>query len=157
MKSVRYYLILDIIKEIVSNNALNSSKKIFGILNIISNHQKLERKLETVMKGEKFKVFMFLFLLPTIIGAIGGMFPIFTLLIENLNLKEMMNPQNLFEIILSFDFIIIYLTLFACILISSYFLLKTIKSSRINAFLTVIFIVYSLLFFLSFYSAITFL
>ena len=157
MKSVRYYLILDIIKEIVSNNALNSSKKIFGILNIISNHQKLESKLETVMKGEKFKVFMFLFLLPIIIGTIGGMFPIFTLLIENLNLKEIMKPQNLFEIILSFDFIIIYLTLFACILISSYFLLKTIKSPRINACLTIIFIVYSLLFFLSFYSAISFL
>ncbi|TFG03613.1 MAG: hypothetical protein EU542_01470 [Promethearchaeota archaeon] len=154
MKSIRYYLILDIIKEIVKNNAFNSSKKILSILNIISTHQKLEMKLETVMKGEKFKVFMFLFLLPIIIGAIGGLFPIFTLLVENLNLTELIHSQNLIELLFSLDFLIIYFVLLTCILISSYFFLKVINSTRINTSLAFIFIIFSLLFIFSFYNAI---
>jgi len=154
MKSIRYYLIIDIIKEIVKNNAFNSSKKILSILNIISSHQKLEMKLETVMKGEKFKVFMFLFLLPIIIGAIGGLFPIFTLFVENLNLTELINSQNLIELLFSLDFLIIYFVLLTCILISSYFFLKVINSTRINTSLAFIFIIFSLLFIFSFYNAI---
>ncbi len=154
MKSVRYYLILDIIKHIVISNAFNSSKKIFGILKIISNHQKLEKKLETVMKGEKFKVFMFLFLLPLIIGTIGGMFPIFTLLV---NVKDVIINQNLIALIFSSDFIIIFITLLICILISSYFFLKTINSSRIYECLILIFVIYTLLFLFSFFNAFNFL
>jgi len=157
MQSIRYYLIIDIIKELVNNNAYNSSEKIFVILKIISTHQKLEKKLDTIMKGEKFKVFLFLFLLPTIIGTIGGMFPIFTLLVENLYLTEMLNPQNLLELIFSLDFFLIYLILLICILISAFFFLKAINMSRINSCLTFISIIYSLLFFFSFYSAINFL
>ena len=152
--SIRYYLILDLIKELVNSNAQNSSKKVFSILKIISTHQKLEKKLEIVLKGEKLKVSLFLFLLPIIIGAIGGMFPIFTLLIGNLNLKEMINPRNLVELIFSMDFLIIYSTLLICVMISSFFFLKTIKSIRFKSFLALICLFYTLLFIISFLSAI---
>ncbi|GAH26134.1 unnamed protein product, partial [marine sediment metagenome] len=50
-------------------------EKITQILNEISIHQKLENKLEIIVKGERFKVLLFLFLLPIIIGGIGGLFP----------------------------------------------------------------------------------
>ena len=152
--SIRYYLILDLIKELVNSNAQNSSKKVFSILKIISTHQKLEKKLEIVLRGEKLKVSLFLFLLPIIIGAIGGMFPIFTLLIGNLNLKEMINPRNLVELIFSMDFLIIYSTLLICVMISSFFFLKTIKSIRFKSFLALICLFYTLLFIISFLSAI---
>lgn len=157
MKSIRYYLILDIIKELVRKNAYNSSIRILGILNIISTHQKLERKLETVMKGEKFKVFMFLFLLPIIIGTIGGMFPLFAMIVEDLNFMDLLNTQNLFELVFCMDFLIIFIVLLSSILISSYFFLKVINSSKIKSFLVLIFIIYSLLFIFSFYNALAFL
>jgi hypothetical protein len=157
MKSVRYYLILDIVKEIVTINAFNSSKMIFSILKIVSQHQKLEKKLETIMKGEKFKVYIFLFLLPIIISTIGGMFPVFTVIINNLNLEEMIVSQNPFTYLFSFEFIIIYSTLLTCVLISSYFFLKTINSSRINEISVLIFILFSILFIISFYNSIYFL
>lgn len=157
MKSIRYHLILDIIKELVKRDALNSSKRILGILNIISTHQKLEKKLEIVMKGEKFKVFMFLFLLPIIIGTIGGMFPIFAMIVDDLNLIALLSSQNLFELIFYTDFLIIFIVLLTCILISSYFFLTIINSSRIKSSLVLISIIYSLLFIFSFYNALAFL
>ncbi len=85
LKSVRYNLILDAIEKFVDENAKLSSEKIIDIINLVYKHQKLEKKLNIIIKGEKFKIFFFIFLLPILIGAISGMFPFFVLMTRNIN------------------------------------------------------------------------
>ncbi|MFX0080129.1 MAG: hypothetical protein ACFE94_00080 [Candidatus Hodarchaeota archaeon] len=126
LKSWRYTLILDAINKYVEKSAYYSSSKIFEILATIYKHQKLEKKLEIMMKGEKFKIFFFIFLLPVITGAISGFFPFFTIVIKNLELVGNVvniffkNPINLFSIG------IIILVLVSTISITSNYFLRII-------------------------------
>ncbi|NVM35854.1 MAG: hypothetical protein HWN81_09675 [Candidatus Lokiarchaeota archaeon] len=83
LKSIRYNVILDAIEKFIGENANYSSEKIFEIINIVHKHQKLEKKLDIIIKGEKFKIFFFIFLLPLLIGAISGMLPFFLLITRN--------------------------------------------------------------------------
>ncbi len=85
LNSIRYSIILETIDKFVSENAMFSSEKIIDIVNLVHRHQKLEKKLEIILKGEKFKIFFFIFLLPILIGAISGMFPFFGLMRNNIN------------------------------------------------------------------------
>jgi hypothetical protein len=85
LNSLRYNIILDVIEKFVSENAVYTSEKIIDIINIVNKHQKLEKKLNVIIKGEKFKIFFFIFLLPILIGAVSGMFPFFILMTRNVN------------------------------------------------------------------------
>lgn len=108
LNSIRYTVVLDLIDKFVSENPYYSTKKIFEILNILYKHQKLERKLEITIKGEKFKIFFFIFLLPILIGAISGMFPFFILITGNINsitptvLFNFSNLKNFYYLLLIF-------------------------------------------------------
>jgi hypothetical protein len=148
LNSLRYNLILNTIERMIDENAYSSSDKVFEILNIISKHRRLEKKLGVIIKGEKFKVFTFLFLLPIIIGAIGGLFPLVVILTNNedINLDSYayMNYINLVEVS------IIYLTLLFSNSITSYYFLKVIHYEKKYFIVFLSSTIYTLVFFLTF-------
>lgn len=130
LNSIRFKIILKVIEKFVEQNAFFSSEKIFDLLSVLSKHQKLEEKLEVIIKGEKFKVFFFLFLLPLITGFIGGMFPLFVLLNNHIQLNNNFSLKIFFNMIFFKDIVIIFLTLLSTISISSYFFLKIINHNK---------------------------
>ncbi|TFG14543.1 MAG: hypothetical protein EU535_03210 [Promethearchaeota archaeon] len=147
LNSMRYQLILDIIEKMIYENAYFSSHKIFEILEIISKHRRLESKLNIIIKGEKFKVFLFLFLLPIIIGAIGGMFP---LIIMITNTQEITLASFSFKNYLNvIKIIMIFFTLFLSNLTSSYYFLKIINHKNKSIMIILSCTIYILVFFLT--------
>jgi len=151
LKSFRYWIIIDVLKKILIENAYESSEKIFDILNFISKHKKLEKKLEIIIKGEKFKVLIFLFLLPIIMGAIGGMFPLFVLIAQEIPLN---NPNGIYilSLMVSYEFLTIFFSLLVCTLISSYYFLKIINYEKITPLMLISCILFILIFFLSYFN-----
>ena len=148
LNSLRYNLILNTIERMIDENAYYSSDKVFEILDIISKHRRLEKKLGIIIKGEKFKVFTFLFLLPIIIGAIGGLFPLVVILTNNDDIRA-----NNFSYISSINLIevsIIYLTLLFSNLITSYYFLKVIHYEKKYFIVFLSCTTYTLVFFLTF-------
>ncbi len=152
LKSIRYQIILDVIGKLVAQNAYLSHEKISEILHEISIHQKLENKLEVIMKGERFKVLLFLFLLPIIIGGIGGLFPLFNFIIGNISLNGNLSLFVLFKLLLTFDFIIIFLSLLFCVNISSHYFLEIISHERKRILIVVSNVIFILAFFSTFIS-----
>jgi hypothetical protein len=150
LKSWRYSIILDGIKNYIDKNAYFSSEKITEILSIIYKHQKLENKLEIIIKGEKFKIFFFIFLLPVITGAISGFFPFFTIIINNLELAGNVvnlffrNPPNFYSLG------IIFVVLISSISITSYYFLKLIFHIRSFPIILAANLLYMLIFLISF-------
>ncbi|MFW9972062.1 MAG: hypothetical protein ACFFDF_17870, partial [Candidatus Odinarchaeota archaeon] len=152
LKSARYVIILDLIEKFVNENPYYSSIKISEILNIINDHQKLEKKLEVIMKGEKFKIFFFIFLLPILIGVISGMFPLFLFinsnitLITSLNLTDYNSLTNLYLIIL------IFIVFISSITITSTYFLKVISHRNKNLIIIISNLIFTLSFLLSFFN-----
>ena len=150
--STRYSIILEIVEKLVLKNSLKASSKILQIIDLLNHHQKLENKLETIIKGERFKAILFLFILPFILGVIGGIFPSFFVLLNNTDIH--------YGIIISisiYQVILIYLILLVCLITSSIYFLKILNFER-NKFLIVIAVVlYTLLFMISFFSVSYFL
>jgi len=154
LKAFRYWIIIDVLKKILVENTFESSKKILELLNLISKHRKLERKLELIIKGEKFKVLIFYFLLPIILGAIGGMFPLFVSIIDFTSFNNM-DSANFFILITSHEFLITFLCLLACNLISSYYFLKIISYERLLFLLFFSCILFVIIFFVSYFNIIS--
>jgi len=150
LKSIRYKIILDVIGKLVAQNAYLSHEKISEILNEISVHQKLENKLEIIIKGERFKVLLFLFLLPIIIGGIGGLFPLFNFMIGDTSFSGSLSFSVIFELIYSYDFIIIFFSLLFCVYTSSHFFLEIISYERKRMLIVISNMVYILAFFSAF-------
>ena len=125
LNSPRYKLILKVLIKLLTLDSYFSNKKIFEILKIISRHQKLERKFETILKGEKFKVLLYNFLLPVIVGGVGGLFPIFSQMQKNF-----MNDLDIINIALNIDTFIIFTALLISILISSNLFANILKYKR---------------------------
>ena len=144
LKSERYNIILDTIEKMIENNAYYSSEKVMDIINTILKHRRLEEKLGIIIKGEKFKVLLFLLLLPLIIGAIGGMFPLIYLMT---NYGYNSSNSNYINLINFFDLFIIFLTLLICNTITSYYFLKVVNYEK-NYF---IIFISNMLFILSFF------
>ena len=124
LKSERYNIILDTIEKMIENNAYYSSEKVMDIINTLLKHRRLEEKLGIIIKGEKFKVLLFLFLLPLIIGAIGGMFPLVYMMTNNSYDSNLPSNTEYITLINFFDSFIIFLTLLICNTITSYYFLK---------------------------------
>ncbi|TFG08752.1 MAG: hypothetical protein EU539_01505 [Promethearchaeota archaeon] len=141
LNSVRYNLILNTLEEMLYLNAYYTSEQILDILEIIHNHRKLEKKFEIIIKGEKFKVMLFIFLLPMIIGAIGGMFPLMVMLTSDQGTYTISHSK-----IDVLETILIFLTLFSSNLITSYYFLKIIHYEKMY----VIFLSSNLIFILVF-------
>ena len=150
LKSMRYKIILDVIGKLVAQNAYISHEKISEILNEISVHQKLENKLEIIIKGERFKVLLFLFLLPIIIGGIGGLFPLFNFMMGNISLSGNLSFSVLFELLFSYDFLIIFFSLLFCVYTSSHFFLEIISYERKRMLIVISNMIYILAFFSAF-------
>jgi len=132
-KSYHFNLILDSVLRMVNESALRAGDKIRNLLSVISRHQKLEKELEIIIKGEKFKTFIFLFLLPIIIGAISGMVPFFILINRSLfkqNLAMSFKVTDIFIIFYVFEILIIFLTLLLCNTITSYYFLKVVDYEK---------------------------
>ncbi|MFW9900288.1 MAG: hypothetical protein ACFFDY_03260 [Candidatus Thorarchaeota archaeon] len=152
LNSKRYFIILKAVDKFVSENAKDSSEKIIDIINLVYKHQRFENKLKIILKGEKFKIFFFIFLLPILIGAILGMFPFFSLMTRNINSLfptysfGFNNSVNIYYIIIlsiayissisitsnSFLNIINYQKKFLIILITNMIFILTFMSSFIN-------------------------
>ncbi len=150
LKSIRYKIILDVIGKLVAQNAYISHEKISEILNEISVHQKLENKLEIIIKGERFKVLLFLFLLPIIIGGIGGLFPLFNFMMGNISLSGNLSFSVLFELLFSYDFLIVFFSLLFCVYTSSHFFLEIISYERKRMLIIISNMIYILAFFSAF-------
>jgi len=144
LKSERYNIILDTIEKMIENNAYYSSEKVMDIINTILKHRRLEEKLGIIIKGEKFKVLLFLLLLPLIIGAIGGMFPLMYMMT---NYGYNSSNSNYINLINFFDLFIIFLTLLICNTITSHYFLKVVNYEK-NYF---IIFISNMLFILSFF------
>ena len=150
LKSIRYKIILDMIGKLVAQNAYLSHEKITEILNEISVHQTLETKLEIIIKGEKFKVLLFLFLLPMIIGGIGGLFPLFNFIMGNAFFSASLRFSILFELLFSYDFVIIFFSLLFCVYTSSHFFLEIISYERKRILIVISNVIYIIAFFSAF-------
>lgn len=150
LKSMRYKIILDVIGKLVAQNAYISHEKISEILNEISVHQKLENKLEIIIKGERFKVLLFLFLLPIIIGGIGGLFPLFNFMIGNISFSGSLSFSVISELLFSYDFIIIFFSLLFCVYTSSHFFLEIISYERKRMLIAISNMIYIIAFFSAF-------
>jgi len=130
LTSIRYSIILDVIERFVTENPYYTNQKIIDILRILHKHQRLEKKLEVIIKGEKFKIFFFIFLLPILIGAISGMFPFFILVTRNIDpitpilLIDFNNQISIYYLIL------IFLVFSSSISITSNYFLKIIKYKK---------------------------
>ncbi len=157
LKSIRYKVILDVIEKVITKNANYSSEKIVDILIIISKHQNLEKKLDIIIKGEKFKIFLFIFLLPILIGAISGTFPFFILITENISLNnntiltEMNNLVNINYLI------IIFFVLLSSISITSNYFLNIIHHQNKPLLIFILILVFILAFFTSFMNVMSFI
>ena len=148
LKSLRYKIILKVIGKLVAQNAYLSHEKISEILNEISIHQKLENRLDIIIKGERFKVLFFLFLLPIIIGGIGGLFPLFNFMMGNISVSGGLSFSVLFDLLFTYDFIIIFFSLLFCVYISSHYFLEVISYERKR----ILIVVSNMIFILAFFS-----
>ncbi|MBY9017370.1 MAG: hypothetical protein KGD66_00925 [Candidatus Lokiarchaeota archaeon] len=156
INSIRFKIILDVIGKLVSKNAYISHKKINELLNEISKHQKLERQLEIIIKGERFRVLFFLFLLPIVIGGIGGLFPMFNIMINNISFSSSIHLSSLLELFFSYDFVVIFLALWFCVYTSSYYFLKIISYERKSILIITSCIIYIVAFFSSFFNVLNY-
>ncbi len=154
--SIRFKIILDVIGKLVSKNAYISHKKINELLSEISKHQKLESQLEIIIRGERFRVLFFLFLLPIVIGGIGGLFPLFNIMINNISFSSNIYLSSLLELIFSYDFVVIFLALWFCVYISSYYFLEIISYERKRVLITTSCIIYVVAFLSSFFNVINY-
>jgi hypothetical protein len=157
LNSWRYIIILDAIENYIEKNAYFSSEKIREILGVIYKHQKLEKKLDIIMKGERFKIYFFIFLLPVITGAISGFFPFFTIILNNLDFTDNIlnlffkNPPNLYNIG------IIFLVLISSISTTSYYFLKVLHQIRKLPIILASNLIFILVFLVSFINIINFI
>ncbi len=149
LNSIRYSVILDLIEKFVSENPYYSTEKIFEILNILRNHQKLESKLEIILKGEKFKIFFFIFLLPILIGAISGMFPFFNLISRDINIISPVILNDYTYLMNFYYTILIFIVFTSSISITSNYFLEVIKYRK----KILIIIISNLIFILTFLSS----
>ena len=133
LQTIRYSLLLDLIENLIKRDSYFTAEKIFEILKLINKHQKLEKKLEIIIKGEKFKILFFIFLLPIIIGGISGFFPIFRGIIKNNN--YFLTPFNTAVNILNIAGILIVLLLSVSIT-TNYFLKIVNFNKKLTLILT---------------------
>jgi hypothetical protein len=130
----RYSLIFNSINRMLKTNSNVSSRKIREIVNVLKNHIKLEKKIENIFRGERIKVFLFIFLLPVILGALGSLVSIFPMIIRDFSNIQDINNLTLFEINFSlFDIILLLFVLLCSNFISVYYFF-TIISYRKKGF-----------------------
>ena len=152
LKALRYGLLLDVINRMLEESAFHTSEKIFEILNNIKKHQKLENKLDIIIKGERFKVSVFLFMLPVVLGSIGGILPVFIIITPQISLSnDFLNylAVNYSSSFLFLESILVFLIFLSSNSISAFYFIKTINFDSKIIILIISNIVYALLFLLT--------
>jgi hypothetical protein len=90
LKSRRYSIIINSLIKMLRESSYYSSEELIEIITVFKKHQKLQNKLRVLIKGERFKTFIFLIILPIIIGSIGALVPFLPKVMENLlNFEEL--------------------------------------------------------------------
>ncbi len=146
LKSVRYRLILETIKYMLSRSAYLTSEKIFELLSIINRHKKLEDDLDTEIRGVRIKVFSFIILIPIISGTINGFMPLFTILFSFTGSIYSISFIELLILINPFSLISTFITLLLCNAITTYNFLKIIKFEKNYFYLIATSIIYFIAF-----------
>lgn len=157
LKSIKYSIILDAIEKFVVKNANYSSEKIFDILKVIHKHQDLEKNLEIILKGEKFKIFFFIFLLPILIGAISGMFPFFILITGDLNSSNIMILIDFSDVKNIYYILVINIVFLSSISITSNYFMKIINYKNKLPIIFISNLLFILVFIASFSTALSFI
>ena len=157
MKNFRYDVIMDVIQKYINENSYYSSEKIFDLLKIISKHQKMGEKLEVIIKGEKFKIYFFIFLLPILIGAISGMIPFFIFIQENIDFDNNTFLNDMSTLIKTDYLIIILIVLILSVIITSNYFLNVINHQNKPLILFIIILIFILTFLSSFMNVMTFI
>lgn len=149
LNSMRYRVMIDTIVKMLKENAYLSSSKILKIIQILRNHQHLQKELLILIRGERFKTLVYLFLLPVIIGSIGALSPFLSTIVNILIRFE--DPEMItFKLTLTLivDIIIIYSTLVLTNSISSYYFLSIINFQSKVVLIIFSDIIFSLIFIL---------
>ncbi len=143
----RFKTLLKSIKRNLTRNSYRTSNVIDEILKFLLKIRNYEKELELILKSEKFKVYLFIILLPLITGALGGVFPFFMSLSEYFFLQ---NPiSNVYYTINYLDVLVIYVNLFICNLISSNYFLKVLNIRKRSLIFVITELLYSIAYYLS--------
>ena len=145
--SPRYKIILNVIENMFEQSAYYTSEKISDILDIIDKHRRLEEKFKIIIKGEQFKVIVFVIALPIILGVLGGLLPLLVAIMEYMeDFERLEKVQNFYELVSIMDIIIVFIVLFLCNIISTYYFLKIIHYERSNIIIVISEILFVLIF-----------
>jgi len=157
LRSSRCKLILNVIKKMINEDTYHTANKIWDLLDIISTHQKLEKQKKIIIKGEKFKSIIFIFLLPVIIGIISGVFPAFFYYLNFLQYPEYGLTIPLYYNFELSDIILLFGSFLTSNTISAYYFSKiiNIESKKVIIFTSNLF--YVLLFLIVFSFSLNFI
>ncbi len=150
INSFRYSIILEVLKKILQQDSLTSSSKIMDIITVLNNHQKLEKKIDVIIKSEKIKAFLYLFLMPFILGIIGGLIPSIYIILNRVDIESVFQifiDQNGNFIV---NYLLIFIFLILCVGISSFFFLKIVNQHKIYFLIIFTCILFILIFMISF-------
>ncbi|TFF98835.1 MAG: hypothetical protein EU547_00040 [Promethearchaeota archaeon] len=149
LNSSRYKLVINTIINMLEEDSYLSSNRILKIIHILKNHEKLQNKLLILIKGERFKTFIYIFLLPIIIGSIGALSPFLSRIINTIiSFEDAEIITFNFSVSLLIDIILIYLTLFLSNSITSYYFLSIIYFRNKTLLIILSNILFSLVFIL---------
>lgn len=129
LASNHFEFILNLIESMVRENSYQSYFRILDLIHILNEQKKRSKKIEMIFKGETFKVLIFLFLLPVIIGVIGGLLPFFSLLTSDFE-APLIIQKKIYDMINLLNIIIIVISLSACNFVTSYYFLKIINYEK---------------------------
>ena len=158
LENYRYRIILKTLLRMLDENAIYTSEKIRSLLKLLYKHKSYEAELDIIIKSEKFKVFIFLFLLPLIIGGISGLFPYFLFInVMNYKVDELSFTDfslNLYVLLINPEIIFIFIILLSSNSITSFYFLKMIDANKKYMIISLTNLIFFLSFFISLMSII---
>lgn len=127
-ESYRYNIIFSSLVKMLKEDSKNTSKKIREILGVLNNHIKLGKKINTIIKGERIKVYLFCFLLPIILGTLGSLLSVLPFITNNLLNFQNINEITILDInIIYFDLCLFFIINSISTFISTYYFLATVS------------------------------
>ncbi len=116
----QYRLIFDLISHTTKYDSEKASNVILELIEIVKANQEKAELIEDLFTGERFKVFMFIFLLPIIIGIISGFSPFFSAFLDFQNFTSTIQINYL-------TISIILISLSICTIMTSYTFLQLVN------------------------------
>lgn len=138
------------LKEMLLKNAFNTSNQIKTILFILNKHKKIEEEREIIIKSEKVRVKIFIYLLPVIIGMIGGILPFMINVYKTFDVNLFQDLPFSIYILSPIDIIIFIISQYIIIIVSGYYFSILSNQNKLITILSMLFIVSISLFFSNF-------